>query len=141
MMRLFGASGDIIPEIGLIRTSPLWKPDDPLAAKQQHELLKELDYPIQEPDTGFVVEGGSTIRLAYRSAMPLADLQQHIPNLTAILNMELFLCQVCLKRADVSNEKKAWVFSPSARFGAQGEHFPDRDIPLLKHKWATMGKN
>lgn len=135
ILRLFGAQIAKIPEIQLVRTSQLWKPDDPVHARAQEDILRKINDPLQEENRGFVVEGGSAHKITYQSIESVEQIETRIPNIRDILQLELFMSQVAVKRADVHAGKKSWILSSKGKFGRHGEQFPEDELALVRGKW------
>ena len=123
--------------VDFVRSASYWRPNDPLEAAKQEELLVELtDVPI-EPDTYFAVEAGQSVKMVYRSCAPLEELKRKYPKLVGLMGLEVFLCQVHLKRGDIDSAKHAWIHSRLGNFGSKSEQFPTEDKTIVL---ATNGK-
>jgi hypothetical protein len=130
-------NGDFPPlDIPLVRASSYWKPEDPVLAFQQQKILIESNDIIPlDRSNFFSVEAGRGGEMKYRSVDSLDVLEKKFPHLTTLLSTDVFRCQVMLKRADVSTQKKAWIPSQIGRFGSSNNTFPQADLPVLCRRW------
>ena len=135
LLRIVEGDRESAPTICLVRKDPVWQPADPLLAIAQQKALEEIDSKVDEKQTGFVVEGTSSKSVTYQSEYPLKDLKLEFPKLVDILSMEVFYCQVALKRGDIAKSKGSWVSSGKGRFGKAGECFPKDEIGLVWYRW------
>jgi hypothetical protein len=123
-------------EIPLVRTNPVWKPEDPVQVLAQEEALRALGEPLSASREGFVLEGDSAIKLMFRSEEAMHVLERRLPKIRAVFAMDCFPCQAGLRRADRERPKAAWIFTPRATFGVRGEQFPSDEISQMRKRWS-----
>lgn len=116
--------------VELVRSATYWKPDDPIKAAQQEAILQELPDIRIEKDSYFVVEAGKSVKMVYRSEKPVNTLKDMHTNLLDIMAMDLFRCQIHLKRADIDRSARTWIHSSMANFGTKAEQFPADEITV-----------
>jgi hypothetical protein len=110
-----------IEPVRLSRVTPLWKPEDPILAARQEEVLQELDIPILQEAGGVSVKGADSERIQYQSLETVATIENAGAKLRDVLHLEMFTCRVSLFRMD----QPTWIRSRDFTFERNALRFPD----------------
>jgi hypothetical protein len=122
--------------IPLISISPTWRPIDPIAAHRHRTRVMELPDLIIDKQQSISVSGGTTQRFCYHSTESQKTLETKFRNLEDILALDMFKCQVMVRRLDGNRGSSSWIPSTIGTFGKREQAFPQDEIRLLR--WADL---
>lgn len=124
-LHLVGDNAKSLKPLRLVRFENHELPADPVEAKKQTDILIDRPELVKAKDAQFfTVAGRSYSKVTYRSIMSIQEIRSSHPKLLEILDLEVFDCQVKVRRADHGKPVNCWLSSAKIPFGRIAETFP-----------------